>query len=244
MSTEKLDRLQQMIDSSRHTVILCGSGILEEHGLKSLKDPDYAFDIEEEYRRSPEYLFSTGYFNNRPEQFYRFYRREFLAHLPQPGPAAYNLAALERSKKVKCIVTANVYDLERQAGCKNVISLHGTVYNYQCAHCRQPYSIDYIQSTPEVPRCPSCGHVIRPGLLLFGEILDSQLMTRTTIEIENADTLLVLGTTLDSEVFSNYIKYFMGRNLAVIHQTPHYLDSAADLVMLESPWKVIEALRA
>lgn len=244
MSTEKLDRLQQMIDSSRHTVVLCGSGILGEHGLKSLKDPDYAFDIEETYHRSPEYLFSSGYFNNRPEQFYRFFRREFLAQLPQPGPAAYQLAALERARKVKCIVTANVYDLECRAGCKNVISLHGTVYNYQCAHCRQPYSLEYVQSVSGVPRCSTCGHVVRPSLLLFGEMLDSQLMTRTTIEIENADTLLVLGTTLDSEVFSSYIKYFTGRNLAVIHSDSHYLDSAADLVMLENPWEVVKALRA
>ena len=77
--------------------------------------------------------------------------------------------------------------------------------------------------------------MIRPLVSLFGETLDSQLMTRTTQEIEKADVLLVLGTTLDSEVFSNYIKYFNGSRIVIIHKNSHYSDEKADIVFCDEP---------
>lgn len=67
-------------------------------------------------------------------------------------------------------------------------------------------------------------------------------MTKTTEEIEKADVLLLLGTTLTSEVFVNYIKYFEGSNLVIIHDHEHYTDTKADLVIIEEPRKVLPLL--
>ena len=81
--------------------------------------------------------------------------------------------------------------------------------------------MDYIKNSSKVPLCEACSRVIRPQVALYGEMMDSRLMTRATKEIENADVLVLLGTTLDSELFSKYIKYFEGSNLIIIHKEYH-----------------------
>ncbi len=68
-------------------------------------------------------------------------------------------------------------------------------------------------------------------------------MTKTTEEISKADTLLLLGTSMNSEVFSHYIKYFSGRWLVIIHSRPHYKDIEASLVILDCPKNVLPLLR-
>ena len=77
---------------------------------------------------------------------------------------------------------------------------------------------------------------------LIGEMVDSQNMTKTTVEITKADTLLLLGTTLASEVFRQYIEYFTGRNIVIIHKQEHYLDKEAALVRLDYPMDVLPRL--
>ena len=77
---------------------------------------------------------------------------------------------------------------------------------------------------------------------LFGEMVDSRIMTRTTEEIEKAEVLLLVGTTLRSETFYNYLKYFHGKYLAVLHRTPHYSDEKADLTLIGEPGQILSQL--
>ena len=119
-----------------------------------------------------------------------------------------------------------------------MINLHGSIHENICPHCGRTYPLEYIRASKKVPLGEDCSRVIRPQVALFGEMMDSQLMTRATWEIENADTLILLGTTLDSEVFSKYIKYFEGTNLVIIHKEHHHSDSRADLVIWDEPRNV------
>ncbi|MFQ7551134.1 MAG: Sir2 family NAD-dependent protein deacetylase [Blautia marasmi] len=81
-------------------------------------------------------------------------------------------------------------------------NLHGNIHRNICPHCGRKYPLG-IKTAKKVPLSG-----LQPGdtpqVALFGEMMDSQLMTRATWEIENADTLILLGTTLDSEVFQVY----------------------------------------
>ena len=242
MSMDKLSYLKQILNNSTHTVALCGSGMLKECGLSSLKSPNYSYEIEEKYGVSPEYIYTSAYFNTRPEKFYEFFKEEMLSLNLTPGPSSYAMAELERLGLLKCIITTNVFELDTKAGCQNVIHLHGTANHFICPHCQRIYAKDYVLSSEKVPRCESCGYTIRPKLLLYGEMLDSQIMTRTALEVEKADTLLLLGTTLESDVFHHYIKYFSGNNLVLIHKEPHHQDYRADLVIPDEPENVLPRL--
>lgn len=234
--------LRNLLDKSNYTVVLCGSGMTAESGFVGIKKPEKAYDIEKEYGASPEELFSSAYYSTRTETFYKFYKNEILLRIPEPGPSSYALAAMERAGKLQCIITSNIFEQEQRGGCEHVIDLHGTVFENRCMRCGERYEIKDILAAPHVPNCKVCNAVIRPGVSLFGEMVDSRTMTRTTEEVEKADVLLVLGSTLQSEVFSHYIRYFNGSTLAVIHAQPHFSDNKADIVILEEPKNVLPKL--
>ena len=239
---KKIERLRKIIDDSSYTVILSGSGMMAECGYMGMKTPEKAYEIENRYGVSPEDIFTSVYYNNRPAEFFKFYRSEVLQGDVDTSDTFRVAARMEKIGKLKCIITGNIYGYPQKAGCKNVIDLHGNIHRNICPHCGRKYPLEYIKRAKKVPLCQDCSRVIRPQVALFGEMMDSQLMTRATWEIENADTLILLGTTLDSEVFSKYIKYFEGTNLVIIHKEHHHSDSRADLVIWDEPRNVFTKL--
>lgn len=242
MGKDRIKTLREILDGSKYTVALCGSGMMEEGGFVGVKFQERAYEIEAKYGESPEYLFSSAYYHTRPEQFFKFYKAEMLTNPPKYTPTVDVLKAMEQAGKLQSIITANIYELPQQAGCQNVINLHGSVYDNECSHCRRKYSADVIKSAQGIPLCDTCGAVIRPKVSLFGEQVDSQVLAKATMEVERADVLLVLGTTLQSDVFAHYIRYFNGRSLVIIHKTPHHLDHEADLTIIDHPKNVLPLL--
>lgn len=239
---ESLQLLKKLLNNSNYIVAVSGPGVAEEGGYKEIRNPDRAYDIEIRYGASPDEICTSAYYNTRPARFFEFYKNELLGHIPQPGPTGYALAALEREGKLRCIATQNIFEQEQRAGCKNVINLHGSIYRNQCSHCGRKYTVQDIVNAKGIPVCSVCDAVIRPQVTLFGEMVDSQVMTRTTEEIARADLLLVLGATLRSEVFSNYIRYFNGEHLVVIHKEKQFFDEKASLVILDSPGSALQKL--
>ncbi len=91
----------------------------------------------------------------------------------------------------------------------------------------------------KTPRCRNCNNVVRPGVTLYGEQLDSHLTSLAATEVEKAEVLLLLGTKLSSDVYSNYVKFFEGEQIVVIHEKEHYTDCKADIVIYDQPGKVL-----
>lgn len=234
--------LRKLLDKSNYTVALCGSGMMEECGFLSLKKDERAFDIETRYGASPEEIFSSAYYNTRINRFFDFYKKEILANIPSPGSSSYALAAMERAGSLQAIITANIFEQEQRGGCEKVTNLHGSIYDNRCPHCGERYTVEDMIAAKKIPYCRECNTVIRPMVSLFGEMVDSRIMTRTTEEIERAEVLLLLGSTFKSEVFSHYFRYFQGNALVIIHSKEHYLDNKADLVLIGEPHEILEQL--
>ena len=108
--------------------------------------------------------------------------------------------------------------------------------------CGKKYSVDYIRQARKVPYCEACGRVIRPDVSFFGEMLDSEKLSRTLEEIEKSDVLLLLGTSLSSDVFRNYIKCFEGSKIVLIHNKEKLMDEKADLLIYDEPKNVLPKL--
>lgn len=237
-----IDILKRVLDESQYTVALLGSQMKEEAGFLGLKSAEKTYDIEKRYKMSPDYIFSSVYYNTRTDQFFEFYKNEIINVDLEPTESSYALAAMERAGKLQCIISNDVFELPQRAGCQNVISLRGSIYQNKCLHCGKEYSIEYIRKAKGVPLCETCNSVIRPMVYLFGEMLDSRLMTKATEEVEKADVLLCIGTDLDSETFQHYLKYFNGKKMVVIHEEEHYLDQNADIVFVDQPKNVLPKL--
>ncbi len=238
----KISQLKKMLDQSKYVVALCGSGMMEEGDSLGIKKQERAYEIEETYGYSADELFTSAFYNTRPELFFKFYRQEILLGKPKDTESGHVLAAMEKAGKLQCVITSNVYEMSQRAGCKNVINLHGSIYDNKCPRCGRKYPVEYILNAKRVPICETCNIPVRPQISLFGEMIDSQRMTKATVEIDRADVLLLLGTNVDSEVFGQYIKYFKGNWMIIIHQRPHFKDRVADLVIIDQPRNVLPEL--
>ena len=231
MMEERLILLKKMLLESEYLVILKGIGVSMECGCTSYRRSKYAYEIEEKYGRSPEEIFSAGFYNTRVREFFEFYKNDLISSLGEINDGLKTLKKLEDMGVLKMIITRDIFSLAHRAGCKNVIELHGSVYHNECPHCRRKYPLEYIRDSKGVPRCENCGTTIRPQIVLAGEMVNNALSTKAADEVSKADTLLLLGCDMSSVLAESFLRYFTGKRVILIHNREHYADSKADLVI-------------
>ena len=231
MMEERLILLKKMLLESDYLVILKGIGVSMECGCTSYRRSKYAYEIEEKYGRSPEEIFSAGFYNTRVREFFEFYKNDLISSLGEINDGLKTLKKLEDMGVLKMIITRDIFSLAHRAGCKNVIELHGSVYHNECPHCRRKYPLEYIRDSKGVPRCENCGTTIRPQIVLSGEMVNNALSTKAADEVSKADTLLLLGCDMSSVLAESFLRYFTGKRVILIHNREHYADSKADLVI-------------
>lgn len=243
MRVEKLAALQEMIDRARRMVFFGGAGVSTASGI-----PDFTGD-NGLYRRkygdlTPEMMLSQSFFYLHPDQFYAFYREHMLHPQAQPNAAHRKLCALERAGKLSGLITQNIDGLHRQAGNRFVYELHGSVHENHCIECGRFFGLDFILSTEGVPKCPDCGGVVKPSVVLYGETLDPYVSTGACREISRCDLLIVAGTSLTVEPAASMLAYFRGgsRRMVVINRDSTQADSRADLVLHADIAGVMDAI--
>ena len=119
-----------------------------------------------------------------------------------------------------------------QGDCRSGRSeLHGSVHENYCVDCEAEYPLDKIVRSEGVPRCDKCGGVIKPWVVLYGEIPDKYTMIGACREITGADTLIVAGTSLAVEPAASLINDFSGRSLVVINRESTPADERASLLI-------------
>ena len=237
----QLEKLKLMIEESNNIVALLGPGILEECDLPNFRNDDACYEVESTYGYSPTELLSAQFFETRKELFFQYYK-DIILKKGTPCPALYSLAKLEQLGKLKSIVTTNMYNIEKEAGCKNVIHLYGYVEDNKCPRCGKSYSLSYIKNASSVPLCEKCQAAIRPQILLIGELLDNGLITHAANAIEHADMLLLLGTHINDYRMGKLIQYYTGNRLVVLNDIVHCADSNADLLIKEQPSNVLPTI--
>ena len=117
----------------------------------------------------------------------------------------------------------------------SVYELHGTTLNNYCENCHANYDLAFVkqsESAPDkIPHCTKCGAIIKPGIILYQENLDDDVIESSIDAIQNADTLIVGGTSLVVNPAAGLIRFFRGENLVLINKTPTPMDSAANLII-------------
>lgn len=233
----------QMLEESKYTVAMSGIEMLLENGYPGLRDGEESYEIEQKYGYSAEEILSSAFYATRKEIFFEFLRNEMLAATAvPPGTGFENLKKLEEYHLVHSEITKRLFGLLERAGCRNVINLHGSIYDYFCPHCGKKYSIEYIRETEGVPLCESCKNTIRPKICLFGEMVDNSIVTKAAEEIQKADVLLVLGTSLHAALCHQLIQYYNGDKLILITNEEHYSDRLADVLVYSRVDDALEKL--
>ena len=227
---EQLKRLSEMICRARRMAFLGGAGLSTESGIPDFRSSNGVFAALEAYGRPPEELLSHSFFLHHPDVFFDYYRKYLIRPEAKPNPAHYALARLEQQGKLTAVITQNIDELHQRAGSRNVLELHGSVYRNHCMQCGKSWPVEAVLEADDVPRC-TCGGIIKPDVVLYGEGLDPATLTAAVEAIAGADMLLIGGTQLSVYPAAGLVDYFRGRDLAVINLSATPRDAQAALTI-------------
>ena len=235
-----VEKLKQLIDNSNNIVAFTGAGVSTASGIKDFRSKDGLYNMK--YSFPPEKILSHSFFINNTKEFYKFYKDKMNCINKEPNICHKYLKKLEDLNKLKGIITQNIDGLHTKAGSKNVLELHGTIYENFCRKCNKKYDYKIVfDCKDEIPRC-SCGGIIKPNVILYEEPLNDKIVDESINLIENADLLLVIGTSLTVYPASGLIRYFKGKNLVIINRDTTTYDNIASLVINKDIKEVFDIL--
>ena len=175
-------------------------------------------------------LLSHSFFARKPDIFYRYYKELLMSTDAKPNDAHIALAQLEQMGKLSAVVTQNIDGLHQKAGSKNVFELHGSIHRNYCMKCHRFFDAEYVKNHSGIPYCP-CGGMIKPDVVLYEEALDPDVMRGAAKHIQNADMLIIGGTSLQVYPAAGFIDCYSGNKLVLINKSRTPYDGRADLVI-------------
>ena len=224
---EEIRKLKEMVDGSDNIVFFGGAGVSTESGIPDFRSVDGLYH--QQYDYPPETILSHTFYEENPEEFFRFYRSKLLCPDAQPNAAHYKLAELEAQGKLKAVITQNIDGLHQKAGSREVLELHGSTLRNYCEKCGKFYSLEDILKTSGVPHC-FCGGRIKPDVVLYEESLDEAVLQGAVEAISSADLLIVGGTSLAVYPAAGLLRYYRGNRLVVINRSVTPYDDRAHLL--------------
>jgi NAD-dependent deacetylase len=229
--------LAELIRANQPCVGLTGAGVSTESGIPDFRS---ASGIWAQY--DPYEVASIEAFHRDPERVWEFYahRLDVLADAA-PNPAHVALAELESLGLVQAVITQNVDRLHAAAGSRDVTEVHGSIATAVCLACGR--SEEHVRELLPLPRCADCAAVLKPGVVMFGELLPAEAIDRATSLAQNAELLLVVGTSLEVWPVAGLPEETLvnGGKLAIVNRDPTPYDARADLVIHDSAGEVLSA---
>jgi NAD-dependent deacetylase len=235
----------ELIRQSRHAIVLTGAGISTPSGIPDFRSTGSGLWSRDE----PLETASLSAFRTTPERFFSWFRP--LAnqiYCAQPNPAHYALADLEKAGWIKSVITQNIDVLHQKAGSKTVIEMHGTLQTLTCSQCYHqtkagPYLAPFVERG-EIPRCPVCGEILKPDVILFGEQLPQAAWFKAQKEARQCDLMLVAGSSLEVLPVAGLPMQALdhGAHLLIINHTETYLNVRADAAILEDVAAILPAI--
>ena len=188
--------LAALIVERQPCVVLTGAGVSTESGI-----PDFRSESGIWAEIDPLEVASLRAFKRDPARVWGFYgQRIATLRDAEPNAAHRALAELESRGLVEAVVTQNIDLLHTRAGSEDVVELHGSIRSAQCLGCLWTEPADAVLAQlaeRSVPTCPKCGEVLKPGVVLFGELLPAGPMERATHLARGARLMLVVGSSLE-----------------------------------------------
>ena len=238
-----IQKLAALIRENQPCVVLTGAGASTESGIPDFRSPT---GIWAEF--DPMEYATLGAFERDPRKVWRFYAPRFdMLAGAEPNRVHRALAALEREGFVRSVVTQNIDTLHERAGSHDVIEVHGSIRTSSCPRCASSYPlaevVPLIEAGDGAPECPSCGAILKPDVVFFDELLPPGAMERATELAGEARLMLVIGSGLEVYPVGGLPQVTLdaGGQVAVVNQTPTWVDGRAALVLRDKAGDALEA---
>ncbi|MBC7260964.1 MAG: NAD-dependent deacylase [Chloroflexi bacterium] len=231
---QEIQQAAEILAASHHAVALTGAGHSTPSGIPDFRSPGSGLWEQVD----PMEVASIYGFQRNPQAFFEWIRplaKQIME--AQPNRAHFALAELEQMGVLQAVITQNIDELHQRAGSKRVLELHGSVRTATCTRCRKQVLTKEMWpafvASGAVPHCPSCGGLLKPDVVLFGELLPLDVIYEAQQEAEHCDVMLVAGSSLEvypaAELPSRAVEH--GARLIVVNYTPTYMDGHAAVVI-------------
>jgi len=177
--------------SAKHVVALTGAGISVESGIPPFRGEGGLWE-----KYDPMEFAHIDSFMKNPAKVWKIFMSDMKKMLitAKPNDAHLGLVRLEALGILQTVITQNVDGLHQAAGSKDVIEFHGNFAWLRCIGCGKRFQTVEIDLSHLPPRC-SCGGILRPECVFFGEMIPEDALERSHAESSNCDVMLVLGTS-------------------------------------------------
>ena len=223
-------RLAGLVREGQPCVVLTGAGISTESGIPDFRSPT---GIWAQY--DPMEYATISAFRRDPVKVWEFYALRFEALTSaEPNEGHRALAELERRGLVHAVVTQNIDTLHERAGSQDVVEVHGSIREAECLACAARVALaEVVELLRErsAPPCPRCGEVLKPGVVMFGELLPEREIDRAFELAAEARLLLVVGSSLEVHPVAGLPDTTLaaGGAVAIVNRGPTPYDAAASL---------------
>jgi NAD-dependent deacetylase len=237
-----VERLAELFDRRGPCVVLTGAGISTESGIPDFRSAEGIWA-----RHDPLEVGHVDAFRRDPARVWEFFalRLDVLAEA-EPNDGHHALAELEEHGWIRAVVTQNVDGLHRAAGSQEVVEVHGSLREAECIHCGVRVSMTDAVAQLPLPACPECGEVLKPGVVMFGELLPTDAIERAQRLAAEADLMLVVGSSLEVHPVAALPGETLaaGGALAIVNRSATPWDSRADVVLHAGAGETLRALAA
>ena len=172
-------KLAELIRHRQPCVVLTGAGISTESGIPDFRSPTGIWA-----RYDPMEYATIGAFRRDPVKVWEFYALRFeVLTSAEPNAGHLALAELERRGLVSAIVTQNIDGLHLRAGSQDVVEVHGSIRSAVCLECGERVALEDVVAAlrdAPAPPCPRCGSILKPDVVMFGELLPEGAMERAS----------------------------------------------------------------
>ena len=237
------ERLAELMRECRPCVVLTGAGVSTESGIPDFRSRDGIWA-----RYDPMEYATIDAFRRDPVKVWDFYgRRLDVLRRAQPNAAHLALAELERAGYVHAVVTQNVDRLHELAGSQEVVEVHGSIRTSSCLDCGEKATFDEVVRQLEqapAPVCPGCGAVLKPDVVMFGEVLPVDAIERATALARSTRLLLVVGSSLAVYPVAALPEDTLqaGGMLAIVNAEPTPYDGRAELAIHAAAGETLSAV--
>jgi NAD-dependent deacetylase len=227
---------------SSHCVALTGAGISTESGIPDFRSAEGIWA-----KYDPAEVAHIDAFRRDPARVWEFYalRLDALAQA-EPNDGHRALAELEEQGWIRAVITQNVDGLHQRAGSREIVEVHGSLRDAECVQCGVRVPIEDALAELPLPPCPECGEVLKPGVVMFGELLPAQAIERAQALAAEAGLLLVVGSSLEVHPVAALPGETLaaGGALAIVNRGGTPWDSRAELVLDGAAGETLRGLAA
>jgi NAD-dependent deacetylase len=227
---ESTETLAGLLREAERAVVLTGAGISVPSGIPDFRSPGTGMWEGVD----PMEVAHIDAWRRDPDRFWRFYGARFAALVDKrPNRAHEVVAELERSGRLRAVITQNIDRLHRAAGSERLLEIHGSIESSVCTQCGGRTGIDEVvallASGDEAPECPACIAPLKPDVVLFGELLPAAVMAEAEQLAREADLMVCVGSSLIVQPAAGLPELTLaaGGRLAIVTESATPLDGRA-----------------